>query len=79
MKQIANGIEDGIALLAEHEGARVALLLARSPERGAQFSLLVGVAFALTGGALSMLRLSPAGARGAEIVRVHESQRLKGD
>jgi MFS transporter, DHA2 family, multidrug resistance protein len=33
----------------------------------------------LTGGALSMLRLSPAGARGAEIVRVHESQRLKGD
>ena len=29
LKQIANGIEDGIALLAEHEGARVALLLAR--------------------------------------------------
>lgn len=29
LKQIANGIEDGIALLAEHEEARVALLLAR--------------------------------------------------
>jgi DHA2 family multidrug resistance protein-like MFS transporter len=28
---------------------------------------------------LSMLRLSPAGTKGAERVRVHEDQRLKGE
>jgi len=76
----ASGMLGTARLLGQTLGAAlVALLLARSPERGTQLSLLVGVAFALTGGALSMLRLSPAGARGAEIVRVHESQRLKGD
>jgi DHA2 family multidrug resistance protein-like MFS transporter len=31
------------------------------------------------GAALSMLRLSEAGARGAERVQVHEGQRLKGE
>ena len=34
---------------------------------------------ALCGAALSMLRLSPAGARGAEHVRIHEGQRMKGE
>jgi DHA2 family multidrug resistance protein-like MFS transporter len=33
----------------------------------------------LFGAALSMLRLSSAGARGLERVRVHEGQRLKGE
>jgi DHA2 family multidrug resistance protein-like MFS transporter len=76
----ASGMLGTARLLGQTLGAAlVALLLARYPERGTQLSLLVGVAFALTGGALSMLRLSPAGARGAEIVQVHESQRLKGD
>ena len=32
LKQVATGVEDGIALLAEHEGAMVALLLAQSQE-----------------------------------------------
>jgi DHA2 family multidrug resistance protein-like MFS transporter len=41
--------------------------------------LLTGVGFAVTGAALSMLRLSEAGARGAEHVRVQEDQRLKGE
>ena len=67
-------------LLGQTMGAAlVALLLARYPERGTQLSLLVGVGFALAGAGLSMLRLSSAGAKGAEIVRVHEAQRLKGD
>jgi DHA2 family multidrug resistance protein-like MFS transporter len=46
--------------------ALVALLLARYPEGGTQVALLVGVGFAMFGAALSMLRLSPTGARGAE-------------
>jgi DHA2 family multidrug resistance protein-like MFS transporter len=76
----ASGMLGTARLLGQTMGAAlVALLLARYPERGTQLSLFAGVAFALAGGALSMLRLSPAGARGAEIVRVHESQRLKGD
>jgi MFS transporter, DHA2 family, multidrug resistance protein len=76
----ASGMLGTARLLGQTMGAAlVALLLARYPERGTQLSLLVGVGFALTGGALSMLRLSPAGARGAEIVQIHESQRLKGD
>ena len=42
-------------------------------------SLLAGAGFALLGAALSMMRLSSAGARGAERVRVREDQRLKGE
>jgi len=57
----------------------VALFLARYQLRGTQLSLVVAVGFALGGAALSMLRLSPAGARGGEHVRVHDGQRLKGD
>ena len=43
--------------------ALVSLFLARYPLEGTRISLLAGVGFALLGGALSMLRLSPAGAR----------------
>jgi MFS transporter, DHA2 family, multidrug resistance protein len=76
----ASGMLGTARLLGQTMGAAlVALLLARYPERGTQLSLLVGVGFALAGAILSMLRLSPSGARGAEIVRVHEGQRLKGD
>jgi DHA2 family multidrug resistance protein-like MFS transporter len=59
--------------------ALVSLFLARDPAHGTQISLLTGVGFAVLGAALSMLRLSSAGARGSERVRVHEDQRLKGD
>jgi hypothetical protein len=46
---------------------------------GTQIALLVGVGFAMFGAALSMLRLSPAGARGAEAARVREGQRAAGE
>jgi len=76
----ASGMLGTARLLGQTVGAAlVALLLARYPEHGTQFSLFAGVGFASLGAALSVLRLSPAGARGAEAVRVHESQRLKGE
>src|SRR5437660_64803 len=66
-------------LLGQTTGAAlVSLFLARYPLEGTRISLLAGVSFAFLGAALSMLRLSPAGARGAERVRVREDQRLKG-
>jgi MFS transporter, DHA2 family, multidrug resistance protein len=37
------------------------------------------VGFAMFGAGLSTLRLSPAGARGAEVVRVREGQRVRGE
>ena len=46
----------------------VALLLARYPLEGTRISLLVAVGFALAGATLSMLRLSPSGARGVTLV-----------
>jgi hypothetical protein len=53
-------------LLGQTIGAAlVALLLARYPTGGTRVALLVGVGFAMSGAALSTLRLSPAGARGA--------------
>jgi MFS transporter, DHA2 family, multidrug resistance protein len=55
------------------------LLLARYPAGGTQVALLVGVVCAMFGAALSMLRLSPAAARGAEAVRVREGQRAAGE
>jgi DHA2 family multidrug resistance protein-like MFS transporter len=76
----ASGMLGTARLLGQTIGAAlVALFLARVPADGTRISLLVGVGFALLGAALSMLRLSPAGQRGAERVRVHESQRLKGE
>ena len=59
--------------------AAVNRLLARYPMDGTRYALLVGVCFALIGAALSTLRLSPAGARGAEAVRVSPGQRAKGE
>jgi MFS transporter, DHA2 family, multidrug resistance protein len=76
----ASGMLGTARLLGQTIGtALVALFLARVPAEGTRISLLVGVGFALLGAALSMLRLSPTGQRGAERVRVHESQRLKGE
>jgi MFS transporter, DHA2 family, multidrug resistance protein len=76
----ASGMLGTARLLGQTIGAAlVALFLARYPAQGAHVSLLAGVGFAAFGAALSMLRLSPAGARGIERVRVHEDQRLGGD
>jgi DHA2 family multidrug resistance protein-like MFS transporter len=59
--------------------ALVALFLARYPTEGTRIALLAGTGFAMLGAALSMLRLSSAGAKGLERVRVHEVQRLNGE
>jgi DHA2 family multidrug resistance protein-like MFS transporter len=76
----ASGMLGTARLLGQTTGAAlVALFLARYPAQGTQISLLVGVGFALLGATLSMLRLSPAGAQGAERVRVRDDQRLKGE
>ena len=76
----ASGMLGTARLLGQTVGAAlVALLLARYPVQGTRISLLAGVGFAIFGAALSMLRLSPRGKRGAERVQVHESQRLKGE
>jgi DHA2 family multidrug resistance protein-like MFS transporter len=76
----ASGMLGTARLLGQTTGAAlVALFLARWPANGTQVSLFAGVGFALLGAVLSLLRLSPAGTKGAERVRVHESQRLKGD
>jgi DHA2 family multidrug resistance protein-like MFS transporter len=76
----ASGMLGTARLLGQTTGAAlVALFLARYPTEGTRISLLTGAGFALLGAALSLLRLSPAGARGAERVRVQEDQRLKGE
>lgn len=76
----ASGMLGTARLLGQTTGtALVALFLARSPMDGTQHALLAGAGFALLGAVLSMLRLSQAGTRGAERVRVHDGQRLKGD
>jgi MFS transporter, DHA2 family, multidrug resistance protein len=76
----ASGMLGTARLLGQTTGAAlVALFLARYPTEGTRISLLTGAGFALLGAALSMTRLSPAGARGAERVRVQEDQRLKGE
>ncbi len=76
----ASGMLGTARLLGQTTGAAlVALFLARYPTEGTRISLLTGAGFALLGAALSMLRLSPAGARGSERVRVREDQRLKGE
>ncbi|MDE2377879.1 MFS transporter [Bradyrhizobium sp.] len=76
----ASGMLGTARLLGQTTGAAlVALFLGRYPVEGTRIALLTGVGFALCGALLSMLRLSPAGARGAEHVRVQEGQRMKGD
>jgi DHA2 family multidrug resistance protein-like MFS transporter len=76
----ASGMLGTARLLGQTTGAAlVALFLGRYPIDGTRIALLTGVGFALCGAMLSMLRLSPAGARGAEHVRVKDDQRLRGD
>jgi MFS transporter, DHA2 family, multidrug resistance protein len=76
----ASGMLGTARLLGQTMGAAlVSLFLARYPLDGTRISLLAGVGFALLGAALSVLRLSEVGARGAERVRVSEDQRLKGE
>jgi DHA2 family multidrug resistance protein-like MFS transporter len=76
----ASGMLGTARLLGQTVGAAlVSFFLARHPLEGTRISLLAGVGFALLGAALSMLRLSPAGSRGAEYVRIREDQRLKGE
>ncbi len=76
----ASGMLGTARLLGQTLGAAlVALLLARYPDEGTRLALVVGVGFAILGAGLSTLRLSPAGARGGEAVRVREGQRAKGE
>jgi len=76
----ASGMLGTARLLGQTTGAAlVALFLARSPADGTRYALLTGAGFALLGAVFSMLRLSPAGNRGAERVAVQEGQRLKGE
>jgi DHA2 family multidrug resistance protein-like MFS transporter len=76
----ASGMLGTARLLGQTIGAAlVSLFLARYSIEGTRISLLVGVGFALLGAALSLFRLSPAGTRGAERVRVVDGQRLKGE
>jgi len=76
----ASGMLGTARLLGQTTGAAlVALFLARYPVNGTQISLLAAVGFALAGALLSTLRLSEAGARGAEQVRVRDGQRLRGE
>ncbi|MBV8102753.1 MAG: MFS transporter [Verrucomicrobia bacterium] len=63
----ASGMLGTARLLGQTIGAAlVALLLARNPVAGTQIALLAGAGVAIFGAALSVLRLSPAGARSAE-------------
>jgi DHA2 family multidrug resistance protein-like MFS transporter len=72
----ASGMLGTARLLGQTTGAAlVALLLARYAVEGTRISLVVGVGFALAGAALSMLRLSEAGAKGGQAVRVLEAPR----
>jgi len=72
----ASGMLGTARLLGQTTGAAlVALLLARYAVEGTRISLVVGVGFALAGAALSCLRLSEAGAKGGEAVRVLEAPR----
>jgi DHA2 family multidrug resistance protein-like MFS transporter len=72
----ASGMLGTARLLGQTTGAAlVAMLLARYPAEGTRISLAVGVGFALLGATLSTFRLSPAGARGGQAVRVLEAPR----
>jgi MFS transporter, DHA2 family, multidrug resistance protein len=76
----ASGMLGTARLLGQTIGAAlVSLFMARFAQDGTRIALFAGVGFAVAGAALSMLRLSEAGARGAEQVRVKEDQRLKGE
>jgi DHA2 family multidrug resistance protein-like MFS transporter len=76
----ASGMLGTARLLGQTVGAAlVALMLARYGIDGTHLALLVGVGFAVAGGALSMLRLSPGGARGEQAVEIRDGQRMTGE
>ena len=76
----ASGMLGTARLLGQTIGAAlVSLMIARFALDGTRLALFVAAGFALMGAALSTLRLSEAGAKGAEHVRVKEDQRLKGE
>lgn len=76
----ASGMLGTARLLGQTMGAAlVAMLLARYPAEGTRISLAAGVGFALLGATLSTFRLSPAGARGSQAVRVLEAPRATGE
>ncbi|HUO01505.1 MAG TPA: MFS transporter [Rhizomicrobium sp.] len=76
----ASGMLGTARLLGQTTGAAlVSLLLARYAIEGTRISLMVGVGFALVGAALSTLRLSEAGAKGGQAVRVLEAPRATGE
>jgi len=76
----ASGMLGTARLLGQTTGAAlVALLLGRFLHDGPRIALFVAAGFALCGAVLSTLRLSPAGKRGAEQVRVREDQRMRGE
>src|SRR5262249_54286527 len=69
----ASGMLGTARLLGQTTGAAlVALFLGRYALEGTWIALLTAVGFALCGALLSMLRLSPTGARGAEHVRAQD-------
>jgi DHA2 family multidrug resistance protein-like MFS transporter len=76
----ASGMLGTARLLGQTIGAAlVSLWMARFALEGPRLAVLSAVGFAVVGAGLSTLRLSEAGARGAEHVRVKEDQRLKGE
>jgi DHA2 family multidrug resistance protein-like MFS transporter len=76
----ASGMLGTARLLGPTIGAAlVSLVMARFTLDGTRLAVLTAVGFAALGAALSMLRLSETGARGAEHVRVKEDQRLRGE
>ena len=76
----ASGMLGTARLLGQTIGAAlVSLFIARFALDGARIALFAAVGFAIAGAVLSTLRLSEAGARGAEYVRVKVDQRMKGE
>jgi DHA2 family multidrug resistance protein-like MFS transporter len=76
----ASGMLGTARLLGQTVGAAlVALLLARFAMNGTRLAIGAGAGVALLGASLSMLRLSPVGAKGADILRVRDGQRLAGE
>lgn len=76
----ASGMLGTARLLGQTTGAAlVALLLARYEVEGTRYALMAAVGFAILGALLSTMRLSSAGSRGAESIRVQEGQRTKGE
>ena len=76
----ASGMLGTARLLGQTIGAAlVSLFIARFALDGTRIALFAAAGFAIAGAIVSTLRLSEAGARGAEYVRVTEDQRMKGE